>query len=55
MIPIGLGIVFLSYAAGIWGFCLIRGYNVPFMKLFSPQWPGGKTTAAKAPAKPVIV
>lgn len=56
MIPIGLGMVFLSYTAGIWGFCLIRGYDVPFMKLFAATWPGAKTSAAPAGAtKPVVL
>lgn len=45
MIPIGLGMVWAGYTIGIWGYCLVRGYDVPFMKLFSGTWPGA---AAKA-------
>jgi hypothetical protein len=39
MIPIGVGVVFLAYTTGIWGFCLVRGYNVKFTQLFGSAWP----------------
>ena len=54
MIPIGVAVVWLSYTTGVWGYCLVRGYNVQFRQLFSATWPGpGKaqgisTTATKA-------
>lgn len=44
MIPVGLGLVWAGYTVGMWGYCLVRGYNVTFMQLFKPAWPG----AAKA-------
>lgn len=40
MIPIGVGIVFAAYTTGIWGYCLVRGYNVKFTQLFAQTWPG---------------
>jgi hypothetical protein len=48
MIPIGMAVVFLAYTGGIWGFCLVRGYNVTLASLFNGQtWPGtGKGTAS---------
>lgn len=53
MIPIGLGIVWAGYTLGVWGYCLIRGYDVPFTALFHTTWPGGSTAGkAKAPAAP---
>ena len=51
MIPVGLGLVLAGYAVGIWGYCLVRGYNVPFLQLWGPVWPGAakaKTTAKTA-------
>jgi len=45
MIPVGVGIVFLAYTAGMWGYCLVRGLNVKFTQLFAATWPG-KVTAA---------
>ncbi len=44
MIPVGVGIVFLAYTTGIWGFCLVRGYNVKFTQLFGTTWPGSSTS-----------
>lgn len=46
MIVIGLASVFLGYTIGIWGYCLVRGYNVPFMALFKGVWPGATATKA---------
>jgi len=43
MIPIGLGLALAGYTVGIWGYCLVRGYNVTFMQLFKPTWPLGGT------------
>ena len=40
MIPIGLGLAWAGYSLGIWGYCLVRGYNVSFMQCFKPTWPG---------------
>lgn len=46
MIPIGLGVAFLGYTAGLWGYCLVRGYDVPFSALFKTTWPAtGSSTA----------
>lgn len=46
MIPIGVGIVFAAYATGIWGYCLVRGYNVKFTQLFAATWPGSQSNSA---------
>jgi len=43
MIPIGLGLAWAGYTLTIWGYCLIRDYNVPFTGLFASVWPGGGT------------
>jgi hypothetical protein len=46
-----MGMAWVGYTLGIWGYCLVRGYDVTFMQLFKPVWPGtGK--AAPAPAAP---
>jgi hypothetical protein len=36
VVAIGMGLVFAGYAVGIWGYCLVRGYDVSF----ATQWPG---------------
>lgn len=45
MVAIGMGLVFIGYAVGMWGYCLVRGYNVPFMQVFTSRWsaPAAKT------------
>ena len=35
-----MGLVFFAYAAGMWGYCLVRGYDVTFAQVFAPAWPG---------------
>lgn len=40
MIAIGMGLAFLAYTAGLWGYCLIRGYDVTPAALFHSSWPG---------------
>ena len=46
MVPIGMVIVWISYTTGIWGYCLVRGYNVKFTQLFGATWPSGKLNLA---------
>lgn len=43
MAGIGIGLVYLAYAAGLYAYCLFRGYDISVKQLFSRQWPpGGK-------------
>lgn len=37
MPAIGLGIVWAGYSLGLWGYCLIRGYNVTLGQLLDPR------------------
>jgi hypothetical protein len=46
MVAIGLALAWGSYTVGIWGYCLVRGYDVGFTQLFGAAWPvsfGGGT------------
>jgi hypothetical protein len=36
---IGIGLVWIAYAAGLYGYCLMKGYNVSAKELMSPKWP----------------
>jgi len=40
MIPIGFGLAWLGFAGVMWGYCLIKDYNVTFPDLFKATWPG---------------
>jgi hypothetical protein len=46
---IGMGLAFGAYALGIWGYCLVRGYNVPFTSMFGQTW-GGSQVSVTAPS-----
>jgi len=51
MAGIGIGLVWIAYTAGLYGFCLVRGYNVtPKQLLDMKTWPPGTKAAKKAPA-----
>lgn len=52
VIVIGLGVLLGGYTIGIWGYCLVNGYNVPFMQLFGNTWNGGAAEGGGIPLKP---
>ncbi len=39
MPAIGIGLVWLAYAAGMYGYILMKGYNVSLKELMASQWP----------------
>lgn len=39
MAGIGIGLLLVGYATGLYGYCLIRGYDVTPKQLFSSTWP----------------
>lgn len=39
MVAIAIGLVWAGYFGGLYGYCLIRGYNVTPKQLLSSQWP----------------
>lgn len=43
MIAIGIGLAYGAYTLGLWGYCLVRGYDVPFTYMFGQTW---KSTAS---------
>jgi hypothetical protein len=47
VIVIGFGLVFAGYSIGLYGYCLVRGYDVSFRNLFSTQWPGAQVIPSK--------
>jgi hypothetical protein len=46
MIAIGLGLAWAGYTIGMWGYCLVRDYNVTITDLFRATWPGPGGAAA---------
>jgi hypothetical protein len=45
MPAIGMGVLWAGYAVGLYGYCLIKGYDVTFGQLIDPRssvsWPPG--------------
>jgi hypothetical protein len=41
MAGIGIGLAWAAYTGILWGYCLIRGYDVTIKQLMSSQWPAG--------------
>lgn len=49
MIVVGMACVWLSYATGLWGYCLARGHKVSFMEMVIPsEWPGWSAITASS-------
>jgi hypothetical protein len=46
VVAIGMGIVFAGYAISIWGYCLVRGYDVSFGNVFAMSWPGVQVSSS---------
>jgi hypothetical protein len=38
VVAIGMGLMFAGYAVTMWGYCLVRGYDVPFAGVFASTW-----------------
>jgi len=45
MVAIGMALIWGGYTIGIWGYCLVNGYDVTFTSLFGTKW----VSAAQAP------
>lgn len=56
MIAIGMALVWGGYTIGIWGYCLVNGYDVTFTSLFGTKWVSGTSSqgsqALPLPADP---
>ena len=51
MVVIGFGLFLAAYAVGMYAYCLLQGYDVPFRGMWGGTWPGGGQSAAPtAPA-----
>lgn len=49
MIPVGMLIIWAGYGLGSWGWCLVKGWDVPIGRWFNPVSP---YLLPKAPAAP---
>lgn len=46
MAAVGMAMVFGGYTIALYGWILVKGYDIPFLSLFNRQpWPTAKTGA----------
>jgi hypothetical protein len=44
MVAIGMFLVWGGYTIGIWGYCLVNGYDVTFQSLLGTTWASAAQT-----------
>jgi hypothetical protein len=42
MLALSMGLLFTAYAAGLFAYCLLRGYNITPLDMFHSSWPAKK-------------
>lgn len=50
MFALGLGTLFVGYTVGMYGYILIKGYNISFKQMFVGSWPPGAPKTKGSPA-----
>ena len=50
MFALGMGTLFIGYTVGLYGYILIKGYNVSFKQMFVGSWPPGAPSGKGTPA-----
>ena len=48
MVAIGFAVAWAGYALGMFGYCLLRDYDVTLPALFKTTWPGSGSGTAPA-------
>lgn len=49
MAALGLGTIWAGYYLFMYGYCLVRGYDVTLGQMMHSTWPGSGSTAKAAP------
>ena len=52
MVAIGMFLIWGGYAFGLWGYCLVNGYDVTFQSLFGTTWQSASQASPAAPMLP---
>jgi hypothetical protein len=53
MVAAGMLLIWGGYSVSLWGWCLLRGYNVTFGQLVSPVHPYGSRKGQVWPPPPI--
>lgn len=54
MVAIGMALVWGGYTIGIWGYCLVNGYDVTFSSLFRTSWVSGGSQGSQQQPLPAF-
>lgn len=54
MFALGLGVLYLGYSVTLYGYILIRGYDVSFKQMFVGEWPPTSGSTAPAATAPTV-
>lgn len=46
MAGLGIGLMWGAYTLGLYGYCLIKGYDITLLQLLKPTWPPVSTIKA---------
>ncbi len=52
MVAIGMVLVWGGYYLGLWGYCLVNGYDVTFQSLAGTTWQSAAQASPSAPMLP---
>lgn len=52
MTPVAIGVIFLAYGFGLWGYCLVKDYDINIYQLFRSEWPPPKFQQVGKQLKP---
>lgn len=55
MVALGMVIIWGGYSVGLYGWCLVRGYDVTYGQLLSPTHPYGSRAGQSWPPPPIPV
>ena len=53
MLPVGMLLTWAGYSVSLWGWCLLRGYDVTLGQLMSPVHPYGSGKGQPWPPAPI--
>ena len=53
MVAVGVGTIWIGYYIAVYGYCLIRGYDVSFADLMHSTWPGAQVSNTPTPGQVV--
>lgn len=54
MFALGIGVLYLGYSVTLYGYILIKGYDISFKQMFVGEWPPGAGSSAPTATPPTV-